>query len=388
MSNWIPEQLESLANMQLNDIAEGLVDKLNLEQHPIVQLECSLENGVQTVKYEFRGIPKDTTHYSGYNHPVNLKFRFEDGDLKYGYANLHTSAANVQDGADVDYTLTARGGKLDGEPTTVAEIMDRFKEEVNHYMEHGNDMVNMLTDLRSEVHADMKQRFPKRVSRLKRTFDHENTVIVEFNIDNVVHEIETTFNMADRTVKVGSNNIDDRIAKVRSTDIQVDPTWNRAEVAERLKETIREATTAQILPSHDVQSMGYDDTEVGRKFAQVHQAAIDALTESKVDTKRKWNPLRVETDGSQLVVRGRDHHPHTSGPKDREFNITFDAETDDVTITVQDGWGLGSKPEPRTNRVKFTTTQELTNDVFDALDLGIARADNLLDDLGQNELQQ
>ena len=388
MSNWIPEQLESLANMQLNDIAEGLVDKLNLEQHPIVQLECSLENGVQTVKYEFRGIPKDTTHYSGYNHPVNLKFRFEDGDLKYGYANLHTSAANVQDGADVDFTLTARGGKLYGEPTTVAEIMDRFKEEVNHYMEHGNDMVNMLTDLRSEVHADMKQRFPKRVSRLKRTFDRENTVIVEFNIDNVVHEIETTFNMADRTVKVGSNNIDDRIAKVRSTDIQVDPMWNRAEVAERLKETIREATTAQILPSHDVQSMGYDDTEVGRKFAQIHQATIDALIESKVDTKRKWNPLRVETDGSQLVVRGRDHHPHTSGPKDREFNITFDAETDDVTITVQDGWGLGSKPEPRTNRVKFTTTQELTNDVFDALDLGIARADNLLDDLGQNELQQ
>ena len=388
MSNWIPEQLEPLANLQLNDIAEGLVEKLNLEPHTIVNLEVTSEDGLQTVKYEFLGIPRDTTHYSGYNHPVNLEFRFEDGDLKYGYAHLGTSAANVQDGADVAYTLTALGGELNGEPTTVAEIMDQFKEEVNHYMEHGNDMVNMLTDLRSEVHVDMKQQFPKRVSRLKRTFDRENAVIVEFNIDNVVYEIETTFNMADRTVKVGSNNIDDRIAKVRSTDIQVDPTWNRAEVAERLKEPIREAITAQILPSHDVQSMGYDDTEVGRKFAQVHQAAIDALALSKVDVKRKWNPLRVETDGSQLTIRCRDHHPHTSGPKDRDFGIAFDAKTNNVTITIQDGWGIGSKPDPRTRRVKFTTTQELANDVFDALDLGIARADNLLDDLGQNELQQ
>lgn len=388
MSNWIPEQLEPLANLQLNDIAEGLVEKLNLEPHPIVTLEVTSEIGAQTVKYEFLGIPKDTAHYSGYNHPVNLKFRFEDGDLKYGYASLHTSAANVQDGADVDYTLTALGGKLDGEPTTVADIVSQFKEEVNHYMEHGNDMVNMLTDLRSEVHADMKQQFPKRVSRLKRTFDRENAVIIEFNIDNVVHEIETTFNMADHTVKVGSNNIDDRIAKVRSTDIQVDPTWDRAEVAERLKEQIREAITAQILPSHDVQSMGYGDTEVGRKFAQVHQATIDALALSKVDAKRKWNPIRVETDGSQLTIRCRDHHPHTSGPKDRDFGIAFDAKTDNVTITIQDGWGIGSKPDPRTRRMKFTTTQELADEVFDALDLGIARADNLLDDLGQNELQQ
>ena len=134
--------------------------------------------------------------------------------------------------------------------------------------------------------------------------------------------------------------------------------------------------------------MDYDDTEVGRKFAQVHQAAIDALALSKVDAKRKWNPLRVETDGSQLTIRCRDHHPHTSGPKDRDFGIVFDAETDNVTITIQDGWGIGSKPDPRTRRVKFTTTQELANDVFDALDLGIARVDNLLDDLGQNELQQ
>ena len=387
MNNWIPEQLEPLGNLQLNDIAEGLVEKLNLEPHPIVTLEVTSENGVQSVKYGFQGIPKDTTHYSGYNHPVDLRFRFEDGDLKYGYASLNTSAANVKDGADVKYMLTALGGKLNGEPTTVAEIMDRFKEEVGHYMERGNDMVNMLTDLRSEVHADMKQRFPKRVSRLKRTFDRENAVTVEFNIDNVVHEIETTFNMSDHTVKVGSNNIDDRIAKVRSTDIQVDPTWDRAEVAERLKEPIREAIAAQILPSHDVQSMGYDDTEVGRKFAQVHQAAIDALALSKVDAKRKWNPLRVETDGSQLVIRGRDHHPHTSGPKDRDFGIAFDAETDNVTITIQDGWGIGSKPDPRVSHVKFTNTQELSNAVFDALDLGVTRADNLLDDLGQDAPQ-
>lgn len=387
MSNWIPEQLEPLANLQLNDIAEGLVEKLNLEPHPIVQLECSSENGVQIVKYEFCGIPKDTTRYSGYNHPVNLEFRFEDGDMKYGYARLNTSAANTQDGADVDYSLIARGGKLNGEPTTVTEIMNQFKEEVNHYMEHGNDMVDMLTELRSEVHADMKQRFPKRVSRLKRTFDREDAVIVEFNIDNVVHEIETTFDMVDRTVKVGSNNIDDRIAKVRSTDIQVDPTWDRAEVAERLKEPIREAIAAQILPSHDVQSMGYDDTEVGRKFAQVHQAAIDALALSTVDAKRKWNPLRVETDGSQLTIRCRDHHPHRSGPNDREFGIAFDALTDDVTITTQDGWGIGVKPDPRVSHTKFTTTQALANDVFDTLDLGIARADNLLDDLGQDTPQ-
>ena len=387
MSNWIPKQLEPLANLQLNDIAEGLVEKLNLEPHPIVTLEVTSENGVQSVKYGLQGIPKDTTHYSGYNHPVDLEFQFEDGDLKYGHAHLGTSAANVQDGADVNYTLTALGGELNGEPTTVAEIMDQFKEEVNHYMEHGNNMVNMLTDLRSEVHADMKQRFPKRVSRLKRTFDRENTVIVEFNIDNVVHEIETTFNMADRTVKVGSNNIDDRIAKVRSTDIQVDPTWDRAEVAERLKEPIREAIAAQILPSHDVQSMGYGDTEVGRKFAQVHQAAIDALALSTVDAKRKWNPLRVETDGSQLTIRCRDHHPHTSGPKDRDFGIAYDALTDDVTITIQDGWGIGVKPDPRVSHTKFTTTQELANDVFDALDLGVTRADNLLDDLGQDTPQ-
>ena len=388
MSNWIPEQLDLLANLQLNDIAEGLVEKLNLEPNPIVTLEVASEDGVQSVKYGFQGIPKDTTHYSGYNHPVDLRFRFEDGELKFGYASLNTSAANVQDGADVDYTLTARGGKLNGEATTVADIVNQFKEEVNHYMEHGNDMVNMLTDLRSEVHADMKQQFPKRVSRLKRTFDRENAVIVEFNIDNVVHEIETTFNMADHTVKVGSNDIDDRIAKVRSTDLSIDPTWDRAEVAERLKEPIREAIAAQILPSHGVQSMGYDDTEVGRKFAQVHQSAIDALALSKVDAKRKWNPLRVETDGSQLVIRGRDHHPHRSGPNDREFGIAFNAETDDVTITIQDGWGLGDKPEPRVNRVKFTNTQALANDVFDALDLGTVRADNLLDDLSQNELQQ
>lgn len=387
MGNWIPEQLEPLANLQLNDIAEGLVEKLNLEPHPIVNLEVTSEDGLQTVKYEFLGIPRDTTHYSGYNHPVNLEFRFEDGDLKYGYAHLGTSAANVQDGADVAYTLTALGGELNGEPTTVTEIMDQFKEEVNHYMEHGNDMANMLADLRSEVHADMKQRFPKRVSRLKRTFDRENAVIVEFNIDNVVHEVETTFNMADRTVKVGSNNIDDRIAKVRSTDLSIDSTWNRAEVAERLKEPIREAVEAQILPSHDVQSMGYDDTEVGRKFAQVHQAAIDTLALSKVDAKRKWNPLRVETDGSQLVIRGRDHHPHRSSPNDREFGIAFDAETDDVTITIQDGWGIGVKPDPRVSHTKFTTTQALANDVFDTLDLGIARADNLLDDLGQDTPQ-
>ena len=189
--------------------------------------------------------------------------------------------------------------------------------------------------------------------------------------------------MADRVVKVGSNNIDDRIAKVRSTDIQVDPTWDRAEVAEHLKEPIREAIAAQILPSHDVQSMGYDDTEVGRKFAQVHQAAIDALALSKVDAKRKWNPLRVETDGSQLTIRCRDHHPHTSGPKDRDFGIAFDASTDDVTITIQDGWGIGVKPDPRVSHVTFTTTPALANAVFDALDLGITRADNLLDDLGQ-----
>ena len=387
MSNWIPEQLEPLANLQLNDIAEGLVEKLNLEPHPIVTLEVASEDGVQSVKYGLRGIPKDTTHYSGYNHPVDLRFRFEDGDLKYGYASLRTTAANVQDGADVDYTLTARGGKLNGEPTTVADIVNQFKEEVNHYMEHGNDMVNMLTDLRSEVHADMKQQFPKRVSRLKRTFDRENAVIVEFNIDNVVHEIETTFDMADRTVKVGSNNTDDRIAKVRSTDLLIDPTWDRAEVAERLKEPIREAIAAQILPSHDVQSMGYDDTEVGRKFAQVHQAAIDTLALSTVDAKRKWNPLRVETDGSQLVIRGRDHHPHRSSPNDREFGIAFDASTDDVTITIQDGWGIGVKPDPRVSHVKFTNTQELSNAVFDALDLGITRADNLLDDLGQDTPQ-
>lgn len=106
-----------------------------------------------------------------------------------------------------------------------------------------------------------------------------------------------------------------------------------------------------------------------------------------MDVKRKWNPLRVETDGSQLVIRGRDHHPHRSGPKDRAFGVAFDALTDDVTITVQDGWGLGEKPEPRINRVKFTTMQALANEVFDALDLGIARADNLLNDLGQNEPQ-
>lgn len=287
----------------------------------------------------------------------------------------------------MNYTLTARGGKLDGEPTSVAEIVNQFKEEVNHYMEHGNDMVDMLTDLRSEVHADMKQQFPKRVSRLKRTFDRENAVIIEFNIDNVVHEIETTFNMDDRIVKVGSNSIDDRIANVRSTDLSIDPTWDRAEVAERLKEPIREAIAAQILPSHDVQSMGYDDTEVGRKFAQVHQAAIDALALSTVDAKRKWNPLRVETDGSQLTIRCRDHHPHTSGPKDRDFGIAFNALTDDVTITIQDGWGIGVKPDPRVSHVKFTTTQALANDVFDTLDLGIARADNLLDDLGQDTPQ-
>lgn len=254
------------------------------------------------MKYEFCGIPKDTTRYSGYNHLVNLEFRFEDGDMKYGYARLNTSAANTQDGADVDYSLIARGGKLNGEPTTVTEIMNQFKEEVNHYMEHGNDMVDMLTELRSEVYADMKQRFPKRVSRLKRTFDREDAVIVEFNIDNVVHEIDMVFDTAERTAKVGS------------TEIPMKPTWNRAEVAERLKEPIREAVAAQILPSHDVQSMNYDDTEVGRKFTQVHQAAIDALALSKVDAKRKWNPLRVETDGSQLSISGRDHHPHRSSP--------------------------------------------------------------------------
>lgn len=375
MGNWIPEQLEPLANLQLNDIAEGLVEKLNLEPHPIVQLECSSENGVQIVKYGFCGIPKDTTRYSGYNHPVNLEFRFEDGDMKYGYARLNTSAANTQDGTDVDYTLTALGGKLNGEPTTVTEIMNQFKEEVNHYVGHGNDMVNMLTELRSEVHADMKQRFPKRVSRLKRTFDREDAVIVEFNIDNVVHEIDMVFDTAERTAKVGS------------TEIPMKPTWNRAEVAERLKEPIREAIAAQLLPSHDVQSMGYDDTEVGRKFAQVHQAAIDALALSTVDAKRKWNPLRVETDGSQLVISGRDHHPHRSGPNDREFGIAFDALTDDVTITIQDGWDIGVKPDPRVSHVEFTNTQALANAVFDALDLGITRADNLLDDLGQDTPQ-
>ena len=175
--------------------------------------------------------------------------------------------------------------------------------------------------------------------------------------------------------------------KVGSTEIPMKPTWNRAEVAERLKEPIREAVAAQILPSHDVQSMNYDDTEVGRKFTQVHQAAIDALALSKVDAKRKWNPLRVETDGSQLSIRGRDHHPHRSSPNDREFGITFNALTDDVTITIQDGWGIGVKPDPRVSHVKFTTTQALANDVFDALNLGIARADNLLDDLGQDTPQ-
>lgn len=194
MSNWIPEQLEPLANLQLNDIAEGLVEKLNLEPHPIVQLECSSENGVQIVKYEFCGIPKDTTRYSGYNHPVNLEFRFEDGDMKYGYARLNTSAANTQDGADVDYSLIARGGKLNGEPTTVTEIMNQFKEEVNHYMEHGNDMVDMLTELRSEVHADMKQRFPKRVSRLKRTFDRE---VSETIIDDTLNSVYADYTWMD-----------------------------------------------------------------------------------------------------------------------------------------------------------------------------------------------
>lgn len=46
MSNWIPEQLEPLANLQLNDIAEGLVEKLNLEPNPEVNLEVTYDNGV------------------------------------------------------------------------------------------------------------------------------------------------------------------------------------------------------------------------------------------------------------------------------------------------------------------------------------------------------
>lgn len=365
------DQVKSLLDLQLDDIAEGLTERLNLEPHPAVMLKLNADGDTEVVHFEFQGIPTDRTRYSGYNHPVEIEFRFHDGNLDYGYAHFGTEAANVQDGGNVYYTLKAIRGELNGRPISVSEIMEQLKTEVGHYMERGNDMIDMLSELRSDVHADMKQRFPKRTSRLVRSLDHANDISVEFAIDNVVHDFDISYD------------IPDRIAKVGSVKIPIEPEWARDEIAQNLKEPIREAMTHKILQSHDVQSMGYDDTEIGHKFKQIHQAAIDVLALSKDNVKRKWNPLEIEQDGSQLTIHCGDYHPHRQSTDDREFSIAFDAETDNALITITRGF-RASKPKEYPVHVDFENIRALSDTVFDKLDLGIARADTLLDDLEQD----